>query len=225
MFSAIGLVCFRLRDFKSALDAYRNAARYNNSNADHLSNAGACLCELKQFPQALSTLREAKARPRQSPESEVYILGNIAEVERHLGNHEAARAAYDEAARRVNRERPLDLFNIAVTAAVLGAEEDSAEFFALALAVASGIELGETPAIEFVLADPDRFKIATARSEDLSDALERVAARHNAQIPSEHQTNTQITLPHAALTALNELIEHPPVPTTTLRMVFDESRA
>jgi tetratricopeptide (TPR) repeat protein len=226
LFNAIGIVCYRLRDFRDALDAHRNAARYDTSNAGYLSNAAACLCELKQLPQALAALREAKARPRKSPGSEVCILSNTAELEHHLGNLEEARVVFEAAVRSVDPARSSDLFNVATTAAVLGADEDAAELFARSIAVAKGIDLGETPAIELVLADPDGLKIARARSLPLGDALTRVAARHNAQIPPEHQLTTQISLPHAALTALNGLVEHPPIPTDTLRRVFDDdSRA
>jgi len=225
IFDAIGLVYFRLGAFKDALDAHRNAAHHDHTQANPLNNAAACLCELKQFQQALVALREAKARPRKLPGIEVCILLNTLEVEINLGNHDAARRAFEESVRCVDPARPTDLFHVAIGAALLGADEDAAEYFARSIAVAKGSDLGETPAIDFVLADPDRLKIANERSLPLHGALTRVAARHGAPIPLEHQLIAQVSLPQTALTALNELVEHPPEPTKALRRVFDEHRA
>jgi hypothetical protein len=109
-------------------------------------------------------------------------------------------------------------------AAVLGADEDAVELFARSIAAACGVDLGETPAIVFLRADPDRMK-AAAQNPALEAVLARVAARHDEPTPPEHQLVTQIALPPAARTALDELVEHPPDPTEELRKLFDEPRA
>lgn len=225
LFNTIGSVCFRVQDLQSALDAHRNAARYDTRNAAYLSNVAACLIELGQFQQALPVLRDAMARPLKLPGVEPCILGNMAEVEYNLGNHDVARKRFEEATQLADQERPQDLLNLASTAAVLGVDEDAVEFLARAIAVAKGMTLDETPAIEFVLAEPDRLGVADTRHVSLREALARVAARHNAEAPPEHQLGAQITLSPAGLASVEELIEHPPEPTRTLRMVFDGHRA
>ena len=225
LFNTIGIVCLRLRDFRSALDAHRNAAKYDTHHAGYLSNVAACLIELGQFSQALTVMRDAMARPLKHPGVESCILGNMAEAEYHLGNHDTARRRYAEATRIVDQTSTLELLNLAGTAAVLGADEDAVELFARAVAVGKGVELGEAPAIEFVLADPVCLKVAETRPPSLHEAIMRVGARHDTGAPPEHQIGAHVTLSPAALSAVQEMVEHPPEPTKTLRMVFDGHRA
>ena len=224
VFDAIGVVCGRLGEFKEALDAHKNAARYDTSRATYLTNAACCLIALERFPEALACLRDANARPQKSQLDELLILISTAEIHRHLGNHNAARIAFEEALLRVDPASSWHLFAAASAAANLGADEDAVELFARSMAVARGVDLGETPAIEFLRTSPGHMK-AAPQSASLEAALARVAARHDAPIPPEHQLVTQISLPPAALTALDELVEHPPDPTESLRQLFDEPRA
>jgi tetratricopeptide (TPR) repeat protein len=201
LFDTIGLVCVRLRDFGTALDAHRNAARYDKFDAAYPNNIAACLIELGQLPQALAALRDASARPLKRPGIDLCILANTAEIEHRLGNHDAARRAFDEALRSVDPKRPIDLINAASTAAVLGAEEDAVELFARCLAVTRGVDMGNIPALDFVMAHPDAQKIAGDKSPQLGAALKSVAARNVAEVPPEHQVSAQVTLPPAALSA------------------------
>ena len=224
VFDTIGTVCSRLSEFGEALDAHRNAARYDTTLATYLTHAACCLIALKRFPEALTCLRDAKARPNKGSEDELLISISTAQIHHHLGNYGAARVAFEEALQRVDPSRPADLFLVAIATADLGADEDAVELLARSLAVARGVDLGETPAIDFLRASPD-FMVAAAQQTSLEAAVARVAARQDGPIPPEHQLVTQIALPPAALTMLDDLVEHPPDPPEGLRKLFDEPRA
>jgi tetratricopeptide (TPR) repeat protein len=224
LFCLIGTVCHRLCKFGEALDAHRNAARYDSSNALHLINAANCLIELRRFREALDCLRDARARPRKGPGAELGIFLTAAEVHHHLGEHSAARSAFDEALSHVDSASHAELFRVAIVAAAIGAEDDATELFARYLAVARGIELGETPAIELIRTSPQSLKTAIAEYPALRAALAHVGARHDEPPPAEHQVNTQIALSPDAFSTLLDLVERPPEPTATLRRLFDESR-
>ena len=166
-------------------------------------------------------MRDARGRPQKGPGVEVAILLNTADARHHLGEHAAARNSFDEALPRVDPTSHKDLFNVASTAATLGAEDDAAEFFARCLSVASGAALGETSAIEFIRGSPDPLTGVLAGHPLLERALAAVGARHDASIPDEHQLRTQIALPPAALTSLFDLVDHPPEPTEALRNLLN----
>jgi tetratricopeptide (TPR) repeat protein len=225
LFGMIGAVGYRLHKFQEALDAHRNAAQYDKLGADHPSNAAGCLIELKRFREALDCLRDARARPRKDPGIEVAILLNTAQARHYVGEHAAARDAFNEALPRVDPTSHVDLFRVAATAAILGAEDDAVEFFARYLSVASGAELGEIPALEFIRASPDRLKTVMAEHPLLESALAGVGARYDEPIPAEHQLRTQIALPPATLTSLFDLVDHPPDPTEAMRRLLDAPRS
>lgn len=213
LFDMSGHVYFRLGNYQEAIDAHRNAARYDKYNAAYPNNVACCLTELGRFSQALEALRDASARPIKPSGLEVAISLNIAEAHHHLGDFEASRRAYAEALRNVSLVRPGDMLAVAGTAATMGAEDDAVEFFARALAVARGVELGENPAIEFVRADPDHLKVARAKSRALENAILQVGARYDNPPPPEHALTTQIILPEATFRAFLEMIDHAPEPT------------
>jgi tetratricopeptide (TPR) repeat protein len=225
LFGMIGSVCFLLRDFHAALDAYRNAARYEKLSAEYPCNAAICLVELNRFREALDCLREARTRPHHGPGVEVSILVNTADARHHLGEHAAARSAFEEALTRLDPNSPRDLFNLADTAATLGAEDDAVELFARCLSIATGVEARETAAIDFIRACPDHFKAVLADHPTLGSAFATVGARHDGSIPEEHQLHAQIALDPAALTSLFNLLDHPPEPTEELRSLLNAPRS
>lgn len=224
LFGMIGAVCYLLHRFQEALEAHRNAARYDRMGAEHPSNAAVCLIELRRFQEALDCLRDARARPRKDPGIEVAILLNTAQARRYLGDNAAARDALDEALPRIDPRSTTDLFRVAATAAVLGAEDDAVELFARCLSVASGVELGETPAIEFIQAIPDHQRMVPLEHPLLASAIAAVGARHDASIPEEHQLQTRIALAPTALTSLFDLVDNPPEPTEALRSLLNAPR-
>ena len=225
LFSIIGAVCHRLHRYQDALDAHRNAARYDKRDAMHLSNAAGCLAQLGRHREALDCLRDARARLNNDRGVEVAILLNTAQARHYVGERAAARDAFDEALPHVDLTNHVELFRVAAAAATLGAEDDAAEFFARFLSVASGVELGETPAIEFIRRCPDHLKAVLAEHPSLERALAAVGARHDASIPDEHQLRTQIALPPIALTSLFDLVDHPPEPTEALRTLLNAPRS
>lgn len=225
LFNSIGLVLVRLGNWRDALDAFRNAARYDRDCAYFPNNVAHCLAELGRFPEAMATLRDAVERPEKPPGVLVCILTTKAEIQHHLGDEKAARESYEEAVRRADSARAIDFHNVAVTAAVLGLEEDATELFARSMALARGVDLAERDAVEFLLSDPDYLKAGGQRSAVLHAALMSVAQRHAADIPHEHQVSARVDLEARERDTVNEMLAHPPEPTAALRRVFDEPRA
>jgi tetratricopeptide (TPR) repeat protein len=224
LFGMIGSVCFRLHDFQDALDAYRNAARYEKMSAEYPCNAAICLVELERFREALDCLRDAHGRPQKGPGVDVSILVNMADARHYLGDDAAARSCFEEALKRLDPTSARDLFNVADAAATLGADDDAVEFFARCLSVATGVPLGETPALEFIRESPDHLKAVLAEHATLERAFAAVGARHDASIPEEHQIHARIALAPAALTSLFDLVDHPPEPTEALRNLLNAPR-
>lgn len=224
LFGLTGVLRSRLGLREEALEAHRNAARYDKANAEHPSNIAAILLELGRFREALESTREARKRPVRDHGTEICILVNEAIAHGGLGDVANARRSLEDAMQCVDPESPVDLFRIAANAAVLGAEEDAIEYFARYLAVASRVDLGETPAIEFVTARLDEVQDLMPDRPALREAIEHVGARHNAPVPLEHRIVTQIELPRHAMSALDALVARPPEPPPAMPKVLGGSR-
>jgi tetratricopeptide (TPR) repeat protein len=223
LFNLIGQVCGRLNDPWGALDAHRNAARYEPLVATHLNNAAGVLVDLHRYQEALSTLRDARARPQTQPASTVSAWLNAAEAHHGLGDASAAREAFEVALANVDPASHTDLFKAATSAAAIGADEDAVELFARYAALVQGTERGDTPAVEIIRAAPNEMKAHIA-GLPLAGAIERVTARWDAPIPDEHQLASEIHLAPDAAVQLADLVEHPPAPSETLRRLGHAAR-
>lgn len=223
IFDTIGFICFRLERYAEGLDAHRNAARYDKGRADFLNNAAACLIELGRYEEALTAIQEARKRPPMSPEIDVCLQLNLAEVRHLQGDRESARIAFEEAVQKLESPVALNLAHVASTASVLGFDDDAVEYAARSVAVAIGADLGETPALEFLREHPEALTGVASRSASLAAAIERVGARYDAPPPPDHRITAQISVPPEALSMLFVLVEEPPEPTPTLRKLFHES--
>jgi tetratricopeptide (TPR) repeat protein len=224
LFSMIGLVCVRLRDFADALDAHRNAARYEPASANHPANAAAVLLLLKRFQQALDTLRDASTRPHKSPGFEFIMWLNMSQAHHGLGDAAQARLSFEHAIRHADAASYVDLFKLANQAAILGAEDDAVEFFARYVTLAQRGKRGETPAVEVIREAPAGLKARLADLPLLADAIERATARWDAPIPDEHQLAAEIHLSPEAWAKVADLVEQPPAPSEALRRLGHAAR-
>jgi tetratricopeptide (TPR) repeat protein len=225
LFHLKALAYYRLGDFTEALDASRNAARYEPAEADHLCSVAAILIELKRFRQALEALREAHMRPRKSAWFELSARLNAAEAHHALGEEDAARMAFQDALQHADPASYKDMFGVASQAAIIGAEDDAVEFFARYVALAESTPCGETPAVEIIRAASDETKVRLKDLPLLAAVIERATARWDAPIPEEHQIGAKSHLSPEAWAQLVDLVEHPPAPTEALRRLFDAHRA
>jgi tetratricopeptide (TPR) repeat protein len=224
VFGLIGLAHSRLGEFEEALRAHQEAASYEPENGDHPNNAAGCLMELDRYEEALAQLQEARTRRFNTPGTRLYVLLNMAAIQKVFGERDAARLAFEEALGYVDATSPRDALAVACRAADLGAEEDAVEYFARHLALVRQLDIGDAEAIDFVRESPEQLKEVLNRFVMLRRAVAHVSERYSAPVPAEHRIVTPIELPSTALAALDELVAHPPEPTEKLRRLFDEPR-
>lgn len=224
LFGLVGMAYFRLGSFDKALDAHRNAARYEPTKATHANNAAACLLELARVDEALVQLRVARAKP-DAGDIMVTIHGNEAEALQKLGAHAAARATIIEAASRVASHNHIDLFAVAMQAAAIGCDDTAAEFFARYLAAAQHVELGETPAVDFIRQAPDTLKVRMRSIAALAAAIQRATERHDEADADGGACPAGVVLSPDAWDKVEALLEAPPEPTEALRELLDGRRA
>lgn len=224
LFSLLGLAHNRLGSVDKALDAFRNGARCEPSTSSHLNNAAACLVELGRLDEALDLMRLARSKP-DAKEMIATILGNEAEVLHKLGAKIEARATLLDAASRAAPHDHTALFSVAMQAAVIGCDDTAVEFFARFLAAVQQVELGETPAVEFIRAAPEEHKVGMRSRAPLAAAIERATKRYDETSPGEGQLDANVALSPEAWEKVEALLADPPAPTEALRGLLHGRRA
>lgn len=220
LFNLIGLAWDRLGSFERALEAHRNAMRHAPANAVHMNNMASALLELGRPEEGLAMLRKALDLRESAADCDLMIRVNEAEALFKLGDVTAARASLRAAAAIANPSDRHDLFVLAMQSAVIGNEDDAAEFFARHLAAVQGVELGDASAVEFILAAPAELLSGMREIPALSGAIDHVIAREQATPPDE-----SVSLSPDALSRLHELVENPPEPGEALRRLLHDRRA
>ncbi len=224
LFCLIGMAWFRLGSFEKAVEADKNAARYEPDEATHPNNMAAALLELGRVDEALVQLRAARSKGVVDRKTMLTVLGNEAEAHFRLGATAPARAALAEAVKLADPRDHIESFVLAMQAANIGCDDDAVEFFARHLALVQNTELGETPAAEFVRAAPDDLKARMREVASLSAAVQRVTARFDATEPAAEPRAT-VDLTRAQQEELSNLLENPPAPTDALRRLMHERHA
>jgi tetratricopeptide (TPR) repeat protein len=221
LFHMIGLICRNLGDLQAALDAHRNAARYEPQLAVHLNNITGVLLDLRRFQDALRFSQESRTKEQTQTESLASWL-NTSEAYHGLGNASEAREAFDNALRQLDPTSAGQAIKMAYCASIIGAEEDAVELFARYIALDQGKERGNTPAVEIIRATSGVTVLTEFPA--LARAIERVTIRWDAPIPEEHQIASEIHMSPEGSAQLANLVEHPPVPSEALRRLHHAAR-
>lgn len=221
LFNTIGITCGRLKDYQGALDAHRNAAKYDQSTAMYLNNAASALIELKRFDEALETLRRAHAKTVKSSDFEVLARLNASEAYFALGDEKAARREFLEGVMRADPTNRADMFVLSTQAAIIGADQEAVEFFARYIALATKTDLGDTPAVEIIRAAPSETKARLVDLPALAGVIARATESWDAIVPDEHSIATEILLPDEAVARIVSLAERQSAPSDALRQLFN----
>lgn len=197
VYSAIGLCHNRLHQTLEALEAHRNAARWQPNDAGHQNNIACALISLGQPTDALEHLRHAHTMQNIPRRVETRLYVNEADAYRKLGEHTLAGRSFEIGARCVERGDAENLLNLAEIAANLGRENDCTELFARALEAAGDGERGhDEPAAEFVLAHG--MRAVHDADAVVKDAILAVLTRWEGPTPEQYQERTHIKLDHEA---------------------------
>jgi tetratricopeptide (TPR) repeat protein len=211
LYGTIGTILHRLGEDGPALDAYRNAARWQPGAADHENNIAAILLARGQLDEGLKHLARAQAIASGDSWMRVALACTEAKVRRELGEHAAARIAFERAVSAVDPSEKTMYLRLALSASELDYENDAVELFARYLATSAAYD---RPSDESALEVIRRHHAEAARVLDLWPTLavlvQRMSAKWDAPTPGEHEIRTNIELAAEAWAELCHLAQLAP---------------
>jgi tetratricopeptide (TPR) repeat protein len=185
--------CFqRLDRSEKALLQYKLALQRapagSTMQSDALNNRGVIFMEMGQWKEAADSLAEAI---RIDGPSVATPLSNLAELLDRIGEREQALETYRAAISRADLSEKKTCFGMANQAAELRLDSEAVELFARFLALNSGKDLGEQPAVDFIrAASPEHLgrlnempalHRVVRQMSSMADEIVRLACEHPAQ--------------------------------------------
>jgi tetratricopeptide (TPR) repeat protein len=169
LYAALGRINDCLGKLQEAYECHRNANRLNPGEPGHVNNM-ACTLLLMGKPE--EALKHLLAVSEIAPSH--ISLGNIAHALNELGQHDEAVDMFNEAMAVADLKNAVHLLSLAINAAEIGLRKEALELYARHLAMKQGVSPGDTPALEFILASPVKYKVC------LTPALKKAIARAEA---------------------------------------------
>jgi tetratricopeptide (TPR) repeat protein len=169
LYAAMGRANVRLNKFEEACNCFRNAYRLAPSEPGNRNNMAVTMLRLGRTEEALKHFIEL------SEVAPTHIhLGNVAHALYELGHYDDAIDMFREAVSAADLKNAAHLLLLAGDAAEIGLRKEALELYARHLAMKQGVRLGDTPALDFILSSPVKYKAC------LTPALNNAIARAEA---------------------------------------------
>jgi tetratricopeptide (TPR) repeat protein len=209
LFQLIGIASLRLEQHDRALEAFRNAVRWDPTSAKHRTNLAVLLNDVGQQREALA---EIAAVGTADVHDRFVLELNRALVHHSLRDESATVAALRAARASLDPSSEENAFLLAVTLAEVGQAEDAVEMLGRAAALAANVDAAETPALELLKLAPETMRARVAELAPLALALAAALARE-----SEETALGGPSLDDRHVDRIAEVLESPPKPTEALR--------
>ncbi len=205
--AALGTIFHSMGDNRDALDAFRNAVRFQPDVADHENNLAAILFVLRDYQEGLRHLARAQELVTNNAEMLATLLCLEAKGRQALHDEGAERFAFERAVSVAPAEGNPQL-RLALNAADLGYENDAAEFLARFLASEARYQRpDDEPAVAVI----ERHRSEAGRILQLWPGLRRsvnlVIECWTSPVPSEHEIGAHVELPPSAWAKLRSLAQ------------------
>ncbi len=168
--TAMALAAMRLGRHEDACYQAQCAMKLDPNNDICKLNLGVALIDVGKHHEAIELFASLSGS---SVVAEYLILSNMAECLARIGLHDDACSAFNDALGVADLSNPRVLFDLAVQAALIDADDAALELAVRAIARHTNIELGERPPIEVIDQAPISLRQAIDQIPALRMAIQR----------------------------------------------------